>query len=141
MVFFVLASLLSWLVDLATLRFTSDRAKDLEILLLRRQLAILQRAQTRPVRLSRWERLGLAVLAGKLRSMPEDARTRVRSSLQLFSPQTVLRWHRELVRRKWTFRRRAPGRPLLSAELEGLILRLAHDNPAWGYRRISGELA
>jgi transposase InsO family protein len=142
MLFFVLASLLSWLVDLATLRFRSDRAKDLEILLLRRQLAILQRAQARPVRPTRWEKLGLAVLAGKVRSLPADARSRVWGSLQLFSPETVLRWHRELVRRTWTFRRRrAAGRPPIAPELEQLILRLARENPAWGYRRIAGELA
>ncbi len=66
MVFFALASLLSLLVDLATLRFRSDRAKELEILLLRRQIAILRRAQSRPVRPTHWEKLGLAVLAGKL---------------------------------------------------------------------------
>ena len=63
-------------------------------------------------------------------------------SLPLFSPETVLRWHRELVRRKWTFRRRrAPGRPPIPAELEALVLRLARENLTWGYRRIAGELA
>jgi transposase InsO family protein len=142
MVYFVLASLLSWLVDLGTLRRQSDRDKELEILLLRRQLAILRRSQTRPVRPTRWEKLGLAVLASKLRHLPTDARSRVRESLQLFTPETVLRWHRELVRRKWTFRRqRAPGRPPITAEFEQLILRLAGENPSWGYRRIAGELA
>jgi hypothetical protein len=67
MVFFVLPTLLSWLVDLGTLRFQSDRDKDLEILLLRRQLAILQRTQPQPPRLTRWEKLGLAVLVARLR--------------------------------------------------------------------------
>jgi putative transposase len=83
------------------------------------------------VRLSRWEKLGLAVLAGKLRALPTEAHSRVRGSLQHFSPETVLQWHRELVRRKWLFRRRrAHGRPLLTHELEALILRLARENPA-----------
>jgi transposase InsO family protein len=142
MLCFALAWLLGWLIDLATLRLRSDRSKELEILLLRRQLAILRRTQARPVRPTRWERLGLAVLAGKLRSLPVEARSCVRGSLQLFSPQTVLRWHRELVRRKWTFRPHRPvGRPPLAAELEALIGRLARENPAWGYRRIAGELA
>ncbi len=142
MLFYVLAALLSWLVDLATLRLRSDRSKDLEILLLRHQLAVLRRAQSRPVRPTRWEKLGRAVLAGKLRSLPADARSRVRGSLQLCSPQTVLRWHRDLVRRKWTFRSPRPvGRPPIPAELEVLILRLARENPSWGYRRIAGELA
>ncbi|HWE60504.1 MAG TPA: integrase core domain-containing protein [Chloroflexota bacterium] len=114
----------------------------MEILLLRRQLAILQRRQPRPPRLTRWEKLGLAVLASKLRSLPHEARTRVQESLQLFSPETVLRWQRELVHRKWTFwRQRAPGRPPISAEVEQLILRLARENPRWGYCRITGKLA
>jgi hypothetical protein len=142
MVFFVLASLLSWLIDLATLRIRSDRARELEILLLRRQLAILQRTQPRPPRLSRWEKLGLAVLVGKLGALPRQTRSRVQESLRLVTPATVLRWHRELVRRKWTIQRpRSVGRPPISAELEELILRLARENPRWGYRRIAGELA
>jgi transposase InsO family protein len=142
MVFFVLAALLSWLIDLGTLRFQSDRDKELEILLLRRQLAILQRTQQRPPRLTRGDRLGLAVLVAKLHSLPAAVRSRVRPRVVLVSPATVLRWHRELVRRKWTFHRPRPsGRPPISAELEALILRLAGENPRWGYRRIAGELA
>ncbi len=59
----------------------------------------------------------------------------------LFKPETVLRWHRELVRRKWTVARRRPGgRPPIPAELEALIVRLAGENPRWGYSRIHGEL-
>jgi putative transposase len=59
----------------------------------------------------------------------------------LFKPDTVLRWHRELVRRKWTFRRDRPnGRPPVAAELEELIVRLARENPRWGYSKMQGEL-
>jgi transposase InsO family protein len=59
----------------------------------------------------------------------------------LVQPETVLKWHRELVRRKWTFRRRATGgRPPLTAEVEALLLRLAAENPRWGYGRLQGEL-
>jgi hypothetical protein len=59
----------------------------------------------------------------------------------LVQPETVLRWHRDLVRRKWTFRRpRGAGRPPIAADLEALILRLADENPRWGYSRIHGEL-
>ena len=86
MVFFVLATVLSWCIDLGTLRFQSDRDKELEILLLRRQLAMLQRTQQRPPRLSRWEKLGLAVLVSKLRSVPTESRTRVQESLCIFTP-------------------------------------------------------
>ena len=95
MVFFVLATLLSWCIDLGTLRFQSDRNKELEILLLRRQLAILQRTQQRPPRLSRWEKVGLAVLKSKLRSLPTESRSHVQESICIFTPATVLRWHRE----------------------------------------------
>lgn len=141
MFFFVLASMLSWLIDLGTLRWRSDRAKELEILLLRRQLAVLQRTQSRPPRLTRWEKLGLAVLMNKVRALPSTTRAQVQGSLRLVTLATALRWHRELVRRKWTVRpQRSSGRPPIDAGLEELILRLAHENPRWGYRRIEGEL-
>src|SRR5579859_2387092 len=134
MVFAALARLLAVLIDLVTTVWRSDREKDLEILLLRRQLAILQRAQARPPRLSRWEKLGLAVLAAKLGGLSSAGRARLRESLLLFKPETVLGWHRALVRRKWTFRhRRAAGRPRIDIELEHLIVRLAEENPRWGY--------
>ena len=59
----------------------------------------------------------------------------------IFKPDTVLRWHRELVRRKWTFKRKGkPGRPGISSELEALILRLTQENPRWGYGKIQWDL-
>jgi len=141
MFFSAFAQLLALLMDLMTTAWRSDREKDLEILLLRRQLAILMRGQSRPPRLSRWEKLGLAILVAKLHQHSRAARTRLRESLLLFKPETVLGWHRALVRRKWTFRRhRAPGRPRISIELEQLIVRLAQENPRWGYSRLQGEL-
>jgi putative transposase len=70
-----------------------------------------------------------------------DGRARLGRSVALFRPETLLRWHREAVRRMWTFGRRRPGgRPPLAAELEALILRLAGENPRWGYSRIHGEV-
>jgi putative transposase len=141
MIFAALAHLLALLLDLATCLWRSDREKDLEILLLRRQLAILHRSQPRPPRLSRWEKLGLAVLAAKLSRLSAHGRDRLRESLLLWKPETVLGWHRALVRRTWTFRHhRAPGRPPIRADLEQLILRLAAENPQWGSRRLQGEL-
>ena len=60
--------------------------------------------------------------------------------LVLFKPDTVLKWHRELVRRKWTFKhRRVGGRPTIPADLEALVLPLARENPGWGYGKLTGE--
>ncbi|HVA90858.1 MAG TPA: hypothetical protein VNL71_13565 [Chloroflexota bacterium] len=80
------ASLLCRRIDLGTPRRQSGRAKELGILLLRRQLALLPRTQARPMRPTGWETLGLAVLASNLRSLPADARTRVLVSVQRCTP-------------------------------------------------------
>ncbi len=141
MVWFVLLHLVMFLVDLVTVTRRTDRDKDVEILLLRHQLPLLQRERPQPPRLSRWEKLTLAVLTAKLTHLAAGPRTRLDQVLFLFKPETVLKWHRELVRRKWTIRRRhAGGRPAVAAEVEALVLRLARENAGWGYRRIQGEL-
>jgi len=109
----------------------ADVARDVEILVLRHQLRVLSRSRRLPLR--RRDRILLAA-AGSL--LPRDRRR----SFPV-SPQTVLRWRRELVRRKWTYRRkRQPGRPRIAPETAVLVLRLAKENPRWGYRRIQGEL-
>ena len=96
-------------------------AKDAEILVLRHQLAVLRRQVARP-RLRWSDRALIATLA---RLVPRE-----RWVAFLVTPETILRWHRALVRRRWTFPHRQPGRPLLPAETVGLILRLARENPA-----------
>ena len=81
------------------------------------------------------------MLTGKLVQRAANSRTRLSQSLLLFTPETVLFWHRELVRRKWTFRPcPAVGRLRIEAELEALTMRLAQENPRWGYDKIEGEL-
>ena len=141
MIFALLAQLLSVVLDLLSLLVRSDREKDLEIVLLRQQIRLLQRTRAHRLRLSWWEKLPLALLAAKLTQGTNISRVRLSQSLLLFTPETVLRWHRELVRRKWTIpHRRVAGRPRLAPELEGLIVRLAKENPRWGYSKIEGAL-
>ena len=141
MIFLLLAHAWSLLLDLLWVGRRAEQAKDLEILLLRQQLHILQRNASRTPRLSRWDKLTLVVLAGKLTAWTNGARARLGQVVLLFKPETLLKWHRELVRCKWTFREGAPrGRPTISPELEALILRLAEENPTWGYGKLEGEL-
>ncbi len=141
MIYFVLAQILGVLLDLtATLR-CSDQEKDLEILLLRQQLRILQRQHPHPPRISRWEKVALAVLAAKLTAAGSSVRHRLGQIVLVFKPETLLKWHRELVRRQWSFTsRRTGGRPSITAALEALILRLARENPRWGYSQLHGAL-
>jgi transposase InsO family protein len=118
-----------WLALLAR----SDRAKDAEILILRHQVAVLQR-QVKAPRLSWADR---AVLAALARLLPGS---QLRQLRLIVSPRTMLRWHADLVRRRWAYPRRAPGRPRTAPTVRALVLKMARDNPVWGYRRIHGEL-
>jgi hypothetical protein len=109
----------------------SDLHNDIEIMVLRHQLAVLKRQVGRP-RLRRRDRLFMAAVS---RVLP-----RPRWSWFVVSPQTLLRWHRELVRRKWTHRRNATGgRPPLADDVGELILRMGGENPRWGCVRIPGR--
>ncbi len=139
--FFLVAQAFSLLLDLMWVGRRGEHDKAIEILLLRQQLRILQRKQPRPPRISRWEKLSLVVLAGKMTTMTTSARARLGQVVLLVKPETLLKWHRELVRRKWTFKKKAPlGRPPISPELEALLLRLARENPTWGYGKLEGEV-
>jgi len=108
----------------------SERAKELEILVLRHELQVLRRQVGRP-RLRSADRVLLAALGQVL---PRGRRS------FLVQPATLLRWHRDLVRRRWSYPGRRPGRPPVAAQRQELILRLAAENPSWGYKRIQGEL-
>ena len=126
----LLMSLISILFDLLAILRTSKSDKDLEILILRQQVRILQRKTKTPPRISDPERMMLATLLDKYCSFKDGARQHLNQVMLIFKPDTVLRWHRELVRRKWTFKRKGkPGRPVISSELEALIIRLAKENP------------
>lgn len=110
----------------------ADGSKELEILVLRHQLRVLQWTSG-PLKLRAIDRV---LLAAASRVLPRD-----RWVAFLVTPATLFRWHRELVRRKWTYRRSGrPGRPPIDAAIRELILRLARENPRWGCVRIEGEL-
>jgi putative transposase len=117
-------------LDLLVLRGRTDRSKDVEILVLRHQLAVLQRRSSRP----RFAPDDRAILTALARVLGRD-----RWPIFLVRPDTILRWHRRLVANHWTYPHR-PGRPSTIAETRRTIIRLAQENPTWGYRRIHGEL-
>ena len=141
MILWLLRQLLILLLDVLSLFGASNNDKDLEILILRQQVRILQRKVKSPPRISSPEKIILSTIASKLTQVASYTRNRLNDMLFIFKPDTVLRWHRELVRRKWIFqRKRKPGRPRIVSWLEVLIIRLARENPRWGYDRILGEL-
>jgi hypothetical protein len=111
------------LLQLVVLLCRSERSKELEILVLRHELAILRR-QPRRARLRPVDR---AILVALARALPRSAWTGLS-----VRPATLLRWHRPLVRRRWTYPHRRPGRPPLDRTVEALVVRLARENPAWG---------
>jgi putative transposase len=126
LLYLFVARLCSWLVLLGR----SPASKDAELLVLRHEVAVLRRTNPRP---------GLdwadrAVLATLIRLRPASLRMH-----RLITPGTVLRWHRRLITRKWTYPNRM-GRPPVNAEIAALIERLATENNSWGYQRIRGEL-
>jgi transposase InsO family protein len=123
----MLVRVLSWLALLAS----SDTAKDVEILVLRHEIAVLRRSNPRPT--PTW--LDRAMLSALSRLLPAPLRR-----LRLVTPRTLLRWHAQLIARRWTYPRRRQGRPPTPLPIRALILQLARENARWGYRRIQGEL-
>jgi transposase len=118
-------------VQLLALLARGDAAKDLEILVLRHQLTVLRRQTPRP----KLEPADRALLAAISRILP-----RGRWSCFFVTPDTLRRWHRRLVAGTWTYPHRGPGRPSLDQDMQQLIIRLANENPRWGYQRLKGEL-
>jgi putative transposase len=126
LLYLIFCQLLGWLGLLARRSAT----KDAELLVLRHEVTVLRRQVTRP----RLDWADRAVLAGLARLLPRWV-----WQGRLVQPTTLLRWHRDLVRRRWTSLHR-PGRPGVALEIRDLVLRLARENPTWGYRRVHGEL-
>ncbi|MGI8452238.1 MAG: hypothetical protein ACR2MP_34645, partial [Streptosporangiaceae bacterium] len=132
-VFLLVTRLLVW----PRLYRREEAWKDAEILLLRHQLTVLRRQATAQPKLSWADRTLIAALLSRI------PRVRLASLSMIVNPDTVLRWHRDIVRRRWAPKshRKRPGRPATRRNIRGLILRLARENPGWGYRRIHGKLA
>jgi hypothetical protein len=114
--------------------------KDLEIMLLRQQLRMAERKQPRGPHLPRWQKVPLVALVMQLKGKTAQDREKLEESVLLFKPDTVLGWHRAIVRWKWTFKQRlqAAGRPRTQADIEALVVQLARENSRWGYDRIAG---
>ena len=132
-VFLLTTRLTGWL----RLSRREETWKTAEILILRHQFAVLQRRQPRHPKLNWVDR---ALLAALPRRIPKARRDGLRL---LVTPDTIVRWHRDIVRRRWATRsmRGKTGRPATRRNIKALVLRLARENPEWGYRRIHGELA
>src|SRR5271166_6411433 len=131
-VFLLITRLAAWL----RLSRREEAWKTAEILILRHQVAILQRRQPRGPNVNWADRALFATLLGVI------PRARRQGLQLLVTPDTILRWHRDIVRRRWAARSMSgkTGRPATRRNIQALALRLAQENPEWGYRRIHGEL-
>ncbi|WP_223280749.1 helix-turn-helix domain-containing protein [Streptomyces antnestii] len=124
--YLVFTRLLGWLALLCR----SSLSKDIELLVLRHEVAELRRTNPRP----RFTWADRAYLAALIRQLPRQLRRH-----RLITPGTVLRWHRRLVTKKWTYPNRT-GRPPIDQAIAALVEQLALENASWGYQRIRGEL-
>jgi hypothetical protein len=126
LVYLIFDRFLRWLLLVGR----ASSSKDIELLVLRHEVAVLRRTNPRP----RLDWADRAVLAALIRHLPPALRRH-----RLVTPATVLRWHRRLIARKWTYPKTS-GRPPLDDRIAALIERMARENETWGYQRIQGEL-
>lgn len=141
MFWFGIMHVCSTLIDWLQIGQLSDQEKDLEILLLRQHLAVVEQKLNKALQVSRIERLTLAVAATKLKSVTNRTIVQLDEIIRIFKPETVIGWHRALVKRKWTYQHKSKrGCPRTDKQIERLITQLALENRDWGYGKIEGEL-
>ncbi|WP_326626763.1 helix-turn-helix domain-containing protein [Nonomuraea fuscirosea] len=128
LLYLIVLRVFGWIALLAR----SQASKDVEVLVVRHQLAVLRRqvAVPRPSWADR------AILSALARLLPRRRRCHL-----FVTPRTLLRRHADLVKRRWTYPKHGPGRPPIRPAIRALVLRLAAENPGWGYRRIAGQIA
>jgi putative transposase len=127
LLYLIFIQLLSWLLLLAR----SSAAKDVELLVLRHEVAVLRKTTRKP----RMDWADRTILPALVRLLPKALRGH-----RLVTPSTIMRWHRHLVAKKWTTYPHRSGRPPLNDATAALIERMAKENETWGYKRIQGEL-
>jgi hypothetical protein len=141
MLWFFIGHIFSILLSLIRVSRLSENDKDLEIIILRHQLDVMVRKHKQPVRPNQAEKATLALLTAQLKKNTQRTIRQLGDVIRIVRPETVIRWHQELVRRKWTQpSQKQVGRPKINQETESLIVRLAKENLRWGYYRIEGEL-
>ena len=129
MVWLYLSHIFYTILELVHIGRLSEKDKDLEIMILRHQPDVMTRLQTKPVKPNWAEKLTLAILTKNLKHSTRRPTHQLRDIIRMVKPETVIRWHRELVHREWTQEQKTTGgRPRISKDIESLILRLAQEN-------------